>query len=276
MNTNLISIDTAVSQSKVTFDKLKYLHLAAGIFFFIQTIAYSAVDVDTSVTPSIGKNEDCDGPICTGTLQYLDAFNPTFIIPLFTALASFDHLVCYAICLRYPNLFKNWIYVVGSNPLRMLEYSVSASFMAWAISILSGVKDVHLWFMIIVGHFVGMLLGWIIEILPSEGNCGRTEFSFILVKKILWNIASVSIFSPWIVMLCYFFRATTSEPPPDFVYAAFLGTLLLFCTFGINSYLHIIGKYDFPTSELIYIILSFTAKTFLAADVFGGLAAAEE
>jgi hypothetical protein len=34
------------------------------------------------------------------------------------------------------------------------------------------------------------------------------------------------------------------------------------------------GYYDFATAEYVYIILSFTAKTFLAADVFGGLNAA--
>ena len=64
---------------------------------------------------------------------------------------------------------------------------------------------------------------------------------------------------------------------PDFVYAAFLGTFILFCTFALNSFLHnILGYYDFPTAEVVYIVLSFTSKTFLAADVFGGLQAGQD
>ena len=72
----------------------------------------------------------------------------------------------------------------------------------------------------------------------------------------------------------YFFVSVKNSPDgvPNFVYAAFLGTLFLFITFGLNSFLHnILGYYDFATAEIIYISLSFTAKTFLAADVFGGL-----
>jgi hypothetical protein len=38
---------------------------------------------------------------------------------------------------------------------------------------------------------------------------------------------------------------------PKFVYAAFFGTLVLFATFAINSYLHHIqGRYDFHTAEV--------------------------
>ena len=46
----------------------------------------------------------------------------------------------------------------------------------------------------------------------------------------------------------------------------------MFIKFGINSFLcHISESYSFATCEIVYIVLSFTAKTFLAADVFGGL-----
>ena len=41
---------------------------------------------------------------------------------------------------------------------------------------------------------------------------------------------------------------------------------------SISAYL----QYKFPQAEIYYIILSFTAKTFLAADVFGGLANSNE
>lgn len=87
----------------------------------------------------------------------------------------------------------------------------------------------------------------------------------------------MSVFVPWLVMLCYFFKnaSNSSSDVPGFVYVAFLGTLILFIAFGVNSYLHNILKwYNFETAEIVYISLSFTAKTILAADVLGGLRAA--
>ena len=87
---------------------------------------------------------------------------------------------------------------------------------------------------------------------------------------------SVSLCHGWLLCATSF-KGASESAPPDFVYAAFLGTLLLFILFGVNSYLNRIAKkYDFETAEIVYVVLSFTAKTFLAADVFGGLNAASD
>lgn len=139
----------------------------------------------------------------------------------------------------------------------------------------------HLWFLILFMHAIGMLLGFVLEIVSSpsflpqsdDGNIS-SSISRAFVSKFVYYLGGVSIFTPWLVIFCYFFKVATRDGSdiPDFVYAAFLGTFVLFLTFGTNSYLcHILGWYDFHTAEKIYIILSFTAKTFLAADVFGGL-----
>jgi hypothetical protein len=130
-------------------------------------------------------------------------------------------------------------------------------------------------------HAIGMFLGFVLELitapnfLPSnaEGQAA-TSVSRGSVAKLIYSLGSFSIFIPWLAIFCYFFKAATRQGSdiPDFVYAAFLGTFVLFLTFGMNSFCcHILGIYDFYTAEKIYIILSFTAKTFLAADVFGGL-----
>lgn len=254
------------------FAKIKWLHFSAFLFFLIQTIIYSSLSVEAKANPSIGVPGECEGTGCKSTLQDLGETNPIWIIPLFCALACFDHLVCFGLCYQYSELTKYWIFDVGSNPLRWLEYSVSASFMAVAISILCGITDVHLWLSIFIMHGVGMLLGIIIEILPKKEDVSDSfNKRFQTIREIAYWLAFVSIFSPWLVMCCYFFRAI-DDSVPKFVYAAFLGTLVLFLTFGINSYLHnILNLYSFTTAEIIYISLSFTAKTFLAGDVFGGL-----
>ena len=131
----------------------------------------------------------------------------------------------------------------------------------------------HIWFLTGMMTSVGMSFGLILELLPS--HLASTLIYSRLRTCIFW-MGSLCIFSPWLVICCYFFHAATQSDSniPHFVYAAFLGTLLMFITFGANSYLHHIkGKYRFPTAELLYVCLSFTAKTFLAADVFGGLKA---
>ena len=271
------------------FNTIKWLHFGAAVFFLIQTIAYGAVDADLGIAPTVNFPTYCNPIIetCTGTFnskpsqKVLDSTNPIWLIPFFTALACFDHLVSYIFCLKFADYTKMWIFDIQSNPFRWIEYCISASVMAWAVSILCGISDVHLWFLIFFAHFVGILIGLFIELLPDD-NSSTMEIqqergvSFLTMKKLLFALSCVSIFFPWLVMICYFFGSisnTDDGEVPEFVYAAFFGKLILFITFGINTYLNKISKtYDFATTEIIFISLSFTAKTFLAADVFGGLA----
>ena len=270
------------------FNTIKWLHFGAAIFFLIQTIAYGAVDANISIVPTVGFPtycnrlfEKCPGAFDSKPFQrYLKATNPIWLIPLFTALASFDHFVSYYFCIRHAEFTKRWLFDIQSNPFRWLEYCISASVMALAISILCGISDVHIWFLIFFGHFVGIVMGLLIEILPFE-KASTSEIqqthglSFLTIKKILFALSSVSIFVPWMVMICYFLVSVKKgDGVPDFVYIAFFGTLVLFATFAINTWLNkIVSRYDFATSEIVFISLSFTAKTFLAADVFGGLRA---
>ena len=284
-------IDVAQARDK-KFSTIKWLHFGAAVFFFIQTVAYCAAEANLSITPTVNFATYCNEFIetCTGTFstkpsqKLLAATNPIWLIPFFTALACFDHIVSFVFCLRYADFAKMWVFDIQSNPFRWIEYSISASVMAWAISILCGISDVHLWFLIFFCHFVGILIGLFIELLPDDKASGveiqqEKGMSFQTMKKLLFALSCVSIFFPWLVMICYFFGSTANssngdgDALPNFVYAAFFGTLALFTTFGINTYLNKIEKkYDFATAEIIFISLSFTAKTFLAADVFGGLA----
>jgi hypothetical protein len=279
------------------FNTIKWLHFGAAVFFLIQTIAYGAVEANINITPTVGFPIYCNDTLaaCPGTfdsqpfMKKLETTNPIWLIPFFTALASFDHFVSYFFCLRYVELTKLWLFDIQSNPFRWIEYCISASVMALAISILCGISDVHIWFLIFFGHFVGIVLGLLIEIMPAdEYDINKVPIagtkiqqirglSFLSIKKIIFFLSSMSIFVPWMVMICYFLVSIKNgDGVPSFVYAAFFGTLLLFATFAINCYLNkIVGKYDFATAEIIYISLSFTAKTFLAADVFGGLRASD-
>jgi hypothetical protein len=263
-------------RSEGQFSKIKKLHLAAAIFFLIQTIAYFAADAEANVEPSIGVQiEGVEGPMPGTEQKNLGTTNIIWLIPLFTLLACVDHFVSYYFLQSYENMARKWLFVIGSNPFRWIEYSISASVMTLALTILCGVTDVHIWFANFFMTAIGMGFGQVLELIPKQ-EIPELQIKYSTLRELVHWLATTLIFAPWLIMLCYFFQAADSDMP-DFVYAAFLGTLLMFATFGINSYLHNnLGKYNFATAEIIYIVLSFTSKTFLAADVFGGLRASED
>lgn len=72
-------------------------------------------------------------------MKILTEQDPVFLITLFVALASFDHFITWIFAVRYPNIAMKWLFKIQSNPFRWIEYSISASIMAVAISILSGI-----------------------------------------------------------------------------------------------------------------------------------------
>ena len=155
------------------------------------------------------------GPICQPDMKTLGNTNPIFLIPLFCALACVDHLASWAYMYAYPDNAKYWLFVVGSNPFRWIEYSMSASFMACAIAILSGIHDVHLWFLIFSMHAIGMFLGQVIELLPKTEVAADSDIvvpmSFSGLRKVCFALSAASIFIPWLVIFCYFFQSVSNS-----------------------------------------------------------------
>lgn len=267
------------------FTTIKRLHVAAAAFMLIQTIAYIVIGGDANASPSIGFSDrnETTGEVIP-SVRALPTFNPLFLVPLFTGLAALDHIICSVICYKWPDTAKEWIFVRRNNPLRWAEYTFSSSIMLLMLAVLCGITDVHIWYMITTMNALGMLTGQLSEMLPrpagtkesSNNASGAVAREYAPTLRILlyliFTAGVLLVFLPWGVLLCYF-----TKPPrdfPDFVWAAFLVTLVFFAAFGTNAFLHnILGLYDFPTAEIVYLALSFTAKTFLAGDVFGGLQA---
>ena len=96
-----------------------------------------------------------------------------------------------------------------------------------------------------------MLTGQLLEQLPRADIRTVPATKAAPLATPIYALGCAAIFAPWVVLLCYFFQAGDSSDIPAFVYAAFLGTLVLFTTFAVNSYLHhIMGQYDFHTAEV--------------------------
>jgi hypothetical protein len=263
----------AFSDASPRVKKLVYLHLAAAIFMTLQVVAIVIIPLDVSLPQTVGFPTTAqNGPISTPQVREVYAINPKWLIAAFLALAAIDHWICTFVGFCSITTFDRFVTDLEANPLRWLEYSVSASLMSVLLAALTGVYDIHLLFCI--GALTGIcnLTGLVVEFMPKQSENGGKNKAAFGTYLIGW----IAIVVAWLPPLCYFFQSVKVGDVPNFVIIAYLATAVCYIAFGLNYQLHwFSNKYTFITSEVIYISLSFTAKTILAWDVFGGFKAAE-
>lgn len=200
--------------------------------------------------------------------QQLDAANTVlFEIPLayllvgFLALSSLAHLI---IATVYRSTYEKNL-KKGMNKARWIEYSLSASTMMVAISLLVGIYDAGSLVMIFTLTAIMNLLGLAMEV----GNQGVEK-----PKWLTYWIGCLAGIVPWIVVVLYFWlSAANGSKPPTFVYWIFVSIFAFFNCFAINMVLQYkkVGKWsDYLYGERAYIILSLVAKSALAWQVFAG------
>jgi hypothetical protein len=84
-------------------------------------------------------------------------------------------------------------------------------------------------------------------------------------------LGSIAGAVPWIAIAIYFVSPGSSANPPGFVYGIFFSLFAFFNVFALNMWLQYrrIGPWrDYLFGERIYILLSLTAKSALAWQVF--------
>ena len=247
--------------------RLRNLHLVATIFMLAHTIIIGVIPLKSRLPQTVGfplRLEE--GPIGIVSVRQVYSLNPTALICVFTGLAALDHFVVTIFAFLKPALWQNLLFVDKKMPFRWIEYSFSASIMSVLIAGIAGIYDIHTLFLIACLTGICNLSGLIIEMLPKD--------QVKAAKSVFW-LASLAVIVSWLPILCYFFEDT--DGIPGFVYAAFLLTAVMYVLFGANNYIaSFTSIYDYARAEMIYVILSFTAKTFLAYDVWGGYKAAEE
>ena len=122
---------------------------------------------------------------------------------------------------QYSKMITN-----GRNPLRFIEYSISASIMLICIAFLNGVTDINLIAAIAVLTAMCQLCGLVVEYMRDD--------------QIVWQW--VLHFTGWIQFLCAygiishaFFKSITAAPgvePPQFVYVIVFMLFALYACFG--------------------------------------------
>lgn len=239
--------------------RLRRLNLAATVFFGIQ-VALLLVLSDPVTLPVLGSYlTSAPGSDQFATKNLFD-LRVDLLVALFLALALIDHLfVATAGRGKYESDVSR-----GVNPARWWEYSVSASIMVVLIAMLSGVSDVVALLMMFGANAAMILFGLVME----RSNLGREEVDW---SPFIYGCLIGAV--PWIGIVIQFILAEGEGSVPGFVYGIFVSLFILFNCFALNMWLGYRGRGQWKDPlfvELVYVILSLTAKTALAWQVYAG------
>lgn len=242
----------------VTNKVLLILHGVAALFQFIQA-SYTAGLSNTTF-----KNKGRFF-ITNGDKTSLPSYHIGNLIAVFPFLAGVDHLWSVVDSKRYFSFVQQ-----GYNPVRWLEYSISAGLMLFVIAQLSDVTDIKLLVLILCGNIILQYFGYSSELNAARGDYGQAKKD---------NGVGFGLFvSLWIPLFVAFFTSLTQaeESPPEMVYVIIFVMFALFLVFGLLNYGYVTGKYarlkDFKNVELGYLVLSFVSKTLLTnLTLFGAL-----
>ena len=163
---------------------------------------------------------DCDGDPCA--LDYgwmIISFHLlSFAFQLLAALTD----CCKKGCLgyRYSDMIRE-----GRNPLRFIEYSISASIMLMIIALINGIIDIHLLFCIAVLTASCQLCGLVVEYIDDINMKWINHLNgWLTFCSAYWCITRAFVASA---------EAVDGVSPPDFVYLIVLLLFLLYASFGM-------------------------------------------
>ena len=156
------------------------------------------------------------------------------------------------------NLLQN------KNYGRWTEYFFSSSIMIVLISQICGISDVAALLAIFGINASMILFGALQEKYENPGKPSLLPFWFGSFAGII----------PWIAILIYVIAPGVNANPPGFVYAIIVSLFIFFNCFAVNMILQYkqVGRWrDYLFGEKTYILLSLTAKTLLAWQVFANV-----
>jgi hypothetical protein len=147
------------------------------------------------------------------------------------------------------------------NYARWIEYSLSSSIMVVLIAMLTGVSDVAALVALFGVNASMILFGLLMEHYEKPGRPDWLTFIFGCLAGAV----------PWIAIGIYLWSPGIAAEPPGFVYAIFVSLFLFFNSFAVNMLLQYkrVGPWrNYLFGEAVYVLLSLTAKSALAWQVF--------
>lgn len=237
--------------------RLRWYNLAMGLLHLAQGVAILSLANDFSL-PVIGTflagPPGSEVPPPTGL----------FDIPVGWAVAAFVFLSAAAhFVIAAPGVFDRYRsdLLRTRNYFRWVEYSLSSSLMVVLIAMLTGISDIAALLALFGVNASMILFGLLQEHYESPGSGGWLPFIFGCLAGIV----------PWLAIGIYLVTPNSPATPPNFVYAIFVSLFVFFNSFAVNQLLQYkrVGPWrDYLFGEAVYVLLSLTAKSALAWQVF--------
>lgn len=254
-------VGTATDPGAATTDaSLRRDNAVAGVVHLVQAVAVLVLATSFALPVTASYLQGPPGTTAQDPVVLFDI--PTgAAVAGFLALSAVAHgLVCTFWWRRYlTDLDRN------RNPARWVEYSISSSVMIVLIAQLVGISDIAALLALFGVNSAMILFGWLQERYERPDEGGWLPFTFgCIVGVVPWLAISVYLLSP---------RSVSSATPPGFVYAIFISLFVFFNVFALNQWLQYRarGRWSrYLFGERIYILLSLTAKSALAWQVFAG------
>jgi len=149
---------------------------------------------------------------------------------------------------------------------RWIEYFFSSSLMIVLIAMITGVSDVAALVAIFGVNASMILFGLLMEKYETPGRPNWLSFLFGCFAGAV----------PWIAVFIYLWGPGVDASPPGFVYGIFVSLFAFFNIFALNMVLQYkkVGPWrEYLFGEKVYILLSLTAKSLLAWQVFSAVLA---
>jgi len=238
------------------YRRLRWYNLLMGLVHAAQGVAVLLLSNDFSLPVTATFMEGPPGT--TGVLREL------FTLPLGPAVALFLFLSAAAHwIIAAPGVF-GWYRANlerNRNYARWIEYSLSSSLMIVLIALITGISDVAALIALFGVNASMILFGWLMEKYEQPGHPSWLSYWFGVLAGAV----------PWVAIGIYLWAPGVAAEPPAFVYGIFVSLFVFFNSFAINMVLQYrqVGPWrSYVFGESVYILLSLTAKSALAWQVF--------
>ncbi len=250
------------STEETKFKKLRSFNAVMGVLHLIQGTLLLVLS-NSYTTPIqntlLAYNEE----------GFYQVYNTIANLPLGPMIAMF----LFVSAIAHFSLASPWGYPwyvrnlkLGINYARWYEYAISSSIMIVVIAGLCGIWELSAIILIFSLNATMNLFGLMME--KHNQTTKRTDWT----SYIFGCFAGIV---PWIVIGIYFFGSAmlAGDDFPSFVIGIFISLAVFFNIFAVNMVLQYRKKgrwADYLFGEKVYIVLSLTAKSALAWQVFAG------
>ncbi len=245
-------------ENQTRLSRLRLYNAVMGLLHLAQAalVLLLANDFTLPVTATFLQNQPGAAP---PTISHLFDVRLAWGVAAFLFLSAAAHWI---VVLPGVNDWYNRNLLRHRNYARWVEYSFSASLMVVLIALLTGISDAAALLALFGVNASMILFGWLQEKYEEPGSRGWLPFVFGCIAGVV----------PWLAIGLYLWSPTTDTSPPTFVYAIFVSIFLFFNSFAVNQLLQYkrVGPWrEYLFGEWVYVLLSLTAKSALAWQVFG-------